>query len=90
MHTGPVFKGFDAVLGSEVPGNMTLAGGIFDQVDVSGTGRDMHAARNLDFRIAGQRDHELPGRAGVPFLGIERRGGLVAWRRAKLRAAGRH
>ena len=58
----------DAILGSEISRDVALARRVLDQVDVSGTGEDMDAAGDLDFRAPRQRDHELSRRARCASL----------------------
>src|SRR4029079_16786932 len=75
----------------QISGDVALAGGVFDQIDLAGTDRHLLAVTDLELRAAAQRDDVLPHRPSVPVA--RRRGGprteLHAGRAEQLRYAAR-
>ena len=47
--------------------DVTLAGDVFDQVDMAGFDGDLFASCDFDLSAAGKRDHVLAAWSGVPI-----------------------
>src|SRR5207247_5572467 len=62
-----------AIVRTQVPGDVTFPGRIFDQVDVPWTDGDLLAARDLDLRAAAERDDVLAPPTAAPAAGWARR-----------------